>query len=91
MRCKSVKFTALVPGEGFSNKPAKVEFALGQGPCGLYVYDLLVDIEGHHMVITQYADNRLERVQQVPDLIEEKKVFIYKMIDVMGRVEVLTN
>jgi hypothetical protein len=91
MRAKSVKFIAHVPNvELKPTTPQKVEFKLGVGPCSLYVYALEVDLEGHHLVITQHADNRLERVNQHPDLIEEKKVFVYKMMDVIGRVEMLS-
>lgn len=93
LRCKSLKFLAMVPKVtehgGCVNNPLATEYKLGVGPCGLYVYDLSVSFEGEFMHVVQHADNRMERRDSVPDLIEECKVFTYPVRDIIGRVEQL--
>jgi hypothetical protein len=70
----------------------ELEFKLGVGPCGLFVYDLAtLSYNPDQLVIIQKADNRhlrgttLDQQSAVP-LIAETKEFIYKMVDVTGRI-----
>lgn len=96
---KSIKFFCRVP-ETFNGKPIRMsctvdplEFKLGVGPCGLFVYDLqCLTYNSDTVVILQKADNRHLRGTggEVP-LVDEHKEFIYKLSDVHGRITKVLN